>query len=95
MISTFPAYWQDSPHIRLHQAIDYYFSNHLADRNLQYHLEQTAIVKAYFLEWLHAGCWDGRKDEIDRLRLDAQYCQSLEDLDRFREQLIELGIDPL
>lgn len=87
-------HWTSSSDIKLHQAIDYYLSVDYAA--LPPHIDRARVstLKQYFLDWLEAD-WGLERIEGYRLKMECHYCQTMEDLDQLRNQLINLQIDPL
>ena len=97
-----PHYWKSDIGVEspIPRAVDYYLQWKTTSRwrstCSKYHLEQVAILKDYFQQWLAANCWETADNTaLDQLRLMADNIVTMRQLNDLRELLIEAGIDPI
>jgi hypothetical protein len=56
---------------------------------------QIATMRAYLRQWVNASGWKDGNGELDSLRLSVEEIATREDIDRWIDAAIDLGIDPL
>jgi hypothetical protein len=88
-------FWLQDPRMEIHRAIDYYYQPGYHYPNTMEYLTHFLALKNYFLRFLNPDRWEAPKSEISELRDMAAQCANFDELDELRDELIELGIDPI
>jgi hypothetical protein len=83
-----PGYWQYETSGLLRPAVERYLNGEPLG---QFHL---GILAGYLCRWIQAEGW-GNGPEVEALRAQAATIRTREDIERWIDAALEIGIDPL
>jgi hypothetical protein len=92
-----PYYWRNDITGELIEAISVYLDNRLNKNAPSLTPDQLTLIKAYFVHYINAPCWDDPffEAELHALRESVQTLASADDLAAFIHSALRIGLDPL
>jgi hypothetical protein len=91
-----PLYWRDEQTGLLPAAMQaYVFYGADPTLNRPPTARQLALVINYFRYVINAPCWRDSSGEVTRLRSLAAQMTTIEEIEQFIEDCLEIGIDPI
>lgn len=95
LIADPPRYWRDETSGILAEAVQCYLTDHALTPN------QIRYMRAYCVQWVSSSAWTanpharGETDELKALRESAREIRSIQQLDKWLHDAVDIGMDPL
>jgi hypothetical protein len=94
-----PLYWRNETSGRLSKAIHQYSACTVYDQDKQEDRQNfdpgyISLIRGYFFHWINAPGWSDSQ-ELTQLRKEVRCIHSIDDIDRFLDNALKVGIDPL
>lgn len=88
-----PRYWRDETSGVLAAAVQNYLTDHALTPN------EIRYMRAYCVQWVNSSAWDlnpsGAGKELAALRESAKEIFSIQQLDKWLHDAVDIGMDPL
>ncbi len=90
-----PLRWQDDVSGELPAAMKAFVDHHVVKTPIT--PEQIELVREYFEYYINAPCWtvEGMETQFTRLRESIKTLKSVQEIDAWIHQCLEVGIDPM
>jgi len=87
-----PLYWMDETSGELRDAVMAYLNNRIDGTLITD--EQITLVRTYLEYYVNAPCWKG-ESRLQALREKIRKADSAEKIDKWIQQALDIGMDPL